>query len=86
VPGPPAPDEQILRVRRQVGDRIRALREAAGLTQQALAERCGLDNKTISRMENAVYAFSIDQCIRVARGIGCPLVWLFSDDRLPPTE
>lgn len=78
MPGPPDPDREILRIRYQVGSRIRDLRLAGHLSQERLAELCGLDRKTISRAENGTYALSIDQCVRIARGLGVPLVSLFS--------
>jgi transcriptional regulator with XRE-family HTH domain len=63
-----------------VGHRIRTLRRAAGLTQQQLAERIGIDLKTISRAENGVYAISIDQAARIARGLDVPTDRLFRDE------
>lgn len=53
-----------------VGNLIRDHRKAAGLSQQGLAERAGIDNKTISRAENGVYAVSIDQLARIACALG----------------
>lgn len=53
-----------------VGARIRALRTARRLTQEELAAAIGIDSKTISRAENGVYAVSVDQLARIARGLG----------------
>lgn len=53
-----------------VGERIRDHRHAAGLSQLQLADRAGIDNKTISRAENGRYAVSIDQLARIARALG----------------
>lgn len=44
-----------------------------------LAERCGIDNKTISRAENGRFAISIDQVARLARALDVPSWRLFSD-------
>lgn len=61
------------------GRRLRALRRERGLTQIQLAERCGIDNKTISRAENGRYAISIDQVARLARALDVPPWRLFRD-------
>ncbi|MCG0286524.1 helix-turn-helix transcriptional regulator [Streptomyces sp. PSAA01] len=39
-----------------------------------LGARAGIDNKTISRIENGRYPTSIDQIARLARAPGRPLV------------
>lgn len=61
------------------GRRLRALRKARELTQIQLAERCGIDNKTISRAENGRYPISIDQVARLARALDVPS-WRFFRD------
>lgn len=62
-----------------MGARIRALRLAAGLSQVQLAERVGLDHRTISRAENGRHAISIDVAYRIATGLGQPSWALFRD-------
>lgn len=62
-----------------VGRRLRALRTDRGWTQMQLAERCGIDNKTISRMENGRYGTSIDQVARLARALDVPSWRLLRD-------
>ncbi|WP_272933814.1 helix-turn-helix domain-containing protein [Streptomyces sp. PSAA01] len=57
-----------------VGQRLLALRRGKGLTQMQLGARAGIDNKTISRIENGRYPTSIDQIARLARAPGRPLV------------
>lgn len=44
-----APDPEILEL---VGERLRGLRKATGLTMAEAAERAGLARKTVSRAEN----------------------------------
>lgn len=61
------------------GRRLRALRIERGLTQMELAERCGIDNKTISRAENGRFAISIDQVARLARALDVPSWRMFRD-------
>jgi DNA-binding XRE family transcriptional regulator len=62
-----------------IGRRIRALRDEQGLTQIQLAERVGIDNKTVSRAENGRYPISVDLAARIARGLGVPSWRLFRD-------
>src|SRR6266516_4713276 len=46
------PDEPPGDLRVELGRAIRGLRRYHGLTQRELGERCGLDQSTISRLEN----------------------------------
>lgn len=62
-----------------VGQRLRVLRLDKGLTQMQLGTRAGIDNKTISRIENGRYPTSIDQIARLARALGVPSYNLFHD-------
>lgn len=43
-----------------------------------------MDRKTINRIELARHATEVDRYIRVARGLGVPLTWLFAQDSEPP--
>lgn len=79
MPAAPRPDEWVLRERQRIGEQMRRLRRARGLTQEQLAERTGLDNKTISRAENAVHPIPLDHLLMIARGIGVRLVDLVAE-------
>lgn len=64
--------------------RIRALREARGLTQEALAERAGLTYKHYQLVESGLKPnFRIDTLIKMADGLGLKLSKLVDFD-LPP--
>jgi DNA-binding XRE family transcriptional regulator len=52
-----------------VSKRIRALREQAGLTQAELAERTGLPQSHISRLENAQHSPSRKTLEKIAAGL-----------------
>lgn len=67
-------DDQLLRT---LGSRIRALREARGLTQQALSERINLGQFTYSRYETGRRSPSISVLAKVASALGVPLSTLF---------
>jgi ribosome-binding protein aMBF1 (putative translation factor) len=72
--------DELQRHRWEVGFRIRSLRRSQGLSQVQLAERIGLDHRTVSRAENGVHAISIDQLYRIAGGLGVPSWRLLRDE------
>jgi putative molybdopterin biosynthesis protein len=59
---------------------VRSKRQAAGLSQQALATRCGLTRQAINAIEAGHYAPSTTVALWLARVLGCPVEALF---RLP---
>ena len=50
---------------------LRRLREARGLTAQALADACGVSRPAVSRMEAGDSRPSIDVLRRLADALGC---------------
>lgn len=66
----PAPaDDAVLARRREIGKRLRDKRIEAALSQEALAERTGLERKAISRAETGTHAISLDGLIRWAHAL-----------------
>ncbi|MGC0427596.1 transcriptional regulator with XRE-family HTH domain [Streptomyces sp. SAI-195] len=59
----------LLAYRRHFGDQLRHLRHRAGLTQEALAERAGLDKQAVSLIENARQVPGLDTVWHLARGL-----------------
>lgn len=57
-------------VNRNIGIRIAFLRREAGLTQTQLAEKCGMMQPNIARIEAGTYATSIDVLSRIAEALG----------------
>lgn len=57
-------------LRKQVGERINALRRARGLTQNELAEKVALDGRHISRLETGKHYPSLDTLASMAGGAG----------------
>ena len=53
-----------------VGEHIRALRKAAGLSQEQLAERAGLHYTYIGAVERAERNVTLDTLVRIANGLG----------------
>ncbi|MEV7857187.1 helix-turn-helix transcriptional regulator [Streptomyces sp. NPDC088183] len=75
----PPPDHVLVR-RRAVGDRIRAARLAAGLTQQGIAERTGMDRATYNRIEQGHSSPLLDSLFLIADAIGVPLADLVREE------
>lgn len=50
------------------------------MTQEDLAERAGMDRKTISRAENGRHAIDLDQVVRLAHAMQVPSWRLFRDE------
>jgi transcriptional regulator with XRE-family HTH domain len=67
------------------GTRLRELRQAAGLTQQALAERAGLPHTHISAMERGIKLPNLLTLLRLAVALDCKaaqLVGVFDETQL----
>jgi transcriptional regulator with XRE-family HTH domain len=62
-----------------IGQRTKALRKAAGLTQEQLAEAIDLQPSAISRFENGSIGLSITTLLQVAHVLHVPLARLFEE-------
>lgn len=62
---------------------IRALRKAAGLTQEDLARTLGVTRQTINAIENDKYDPTLGLAMRLGRLLGTPVEEIF---RLPKSE
>ena len=63
-----------------LGERIKALRSEAGLSQAELAEHVGGDGRQISRYENGRITPSLDALARIAQALNISLDHLVFDD------
>lgn len=61
------------------GDRLRAARQARGLTQAELAHRTHVRERQIIRWENEQHVPRADAVARLARALKTPVASLFSD-------
>ncbi|MET8681433.1 helix-turn-helix transcriptional regulator [Streptomyces sp. NPDC004647] len=77
--GPRAVPAWVLQRRERVGDSIRRVRHDRNLTQERLAEQCGLDRKTISRIENAVMDPLLGHLLLIADALDLPLTVLVTE-------
>lgn len=61
----------------ELGNRLKAHRIQAGLTQAELAALVGVSRKTINTVENEVFTPSTTLALRLARALGAPVETLF---------
>lgn len=64
---------------RQIGSRLKKLRQQEGLSAAALAEAVGSTQQQISRYENAQNKISASQLYLLARSLAVPVSWFFLD-------
>lgn len=64
-------------INRALGRRIASLRKAAGITQEALAEKCGYSVEFISLIERGVNAPSVAGLGRIAEVLNVQIKDLF---------
>jgi len=69
---------------RRLGNRIRKLRNQAGLTQAQLAERVEISDEFLSRMERGLKSPSLETANRIADALGVTLAVLFDFDAPAP--
>jgi len=58
---------------RRIGDNVRRLREAQGLSQEELAHRAGLHRTYVSQIERAVKNVTVVKLDQIARALDVPL-------------
>ena len=68
-----------------IGVRLRTLREAKQLTQEDIAERTGLSQAWVSRVENGEAIPSIETVEMWARALQVPVHQLFYGEGEPPS-
>lgn len=70
-------------IRKEFGQRVRALRARCGVSQEWLAERSDLDRTYISSMERGERNVSLLNIERIAAALHVTIEYLFSDECLP---
>lgn len=66
----------------KVGKFISVLRKERGLTQEALGEKLGVTNKTVSRWENGNYMPDIELLVPLVEALGVSVNELLAGERL----
>lgn len=67
-----------------VRNRIRELRAAGDLTQQALADRVGVTRQTVNAIELGKYSPTLEMAFRIAAVFGVPLDQVFQFEETVP--
>jgi transcriptional regulator with XRE-family HTH domain len=68
---------------RELGDRLRRLREGQNLTQHQLGERCGLHRTFIGSVERGERNVSILNLRSIAQALRVPLADLLREEQAP---
>ena len=63
----------------KLGSKIRRIRECSGLSQEAFANKCGLDRTYISMVERGKRNMAFSNLIRIAQGLGVSVSSLTKD-------
>lgn len=72
--------------KRDFGQHVKSLRRARGMTQDILAERCGLSADTIRRLEHGAFSASMDTLRKLCRGLGLVESTIFESFELGRTN
>ena len=75
--GAKAARQSVSRGERSFGHHVHSLRRARGLTQEQLADRCGLSADTIRRLEHGDFSPSLDTLRKLCAGLELQLSTLF---------
>jgi transcriptional regulator with XRE-family HTH domain len=67
---PPKPRQPPSDATVEFGKRVRALREQQALSQEALADRCGVHWTFLGQVERGQRSIRLDNILRVAAGLG----------------
>lgn len=63
--------EKDYEARKRIGERIRQLRTERGISQVELAEKAGLSQPHIVRIEQGRYSVGLDTLQAIAKALGC---------------
>lgn len=69
---------------RNIGARLRSLRESRGLSQRALSRSSGVTNATISNIESNSVSPSVASLRKIVRTLGVSLAQFFSGEEVQP--
>lgn len=67
------PNPAILAARKEVGQKIKEIRERRGLTTSDVANIVGVDRATVSKLESANWSPTLDQVLKIAAAVGVRL-------------
>ncbi|MBK9000869.1 MAG: helix-turn-helix transcriptional regulator [Myxococcales bacterium] len=79
-------DKRVGIVLASIGANVRALRLRRGLTQEALAEKCAIEPRTVQSIERGRTNLSIAVLVSVAEALGVDSRILMRPGELPPAR
>lgn len=79
-------DVEKINIRQRLGARVRELRAAIGLSQEAFADRCGFARSYMSRVERGGGNPSVDAVEVLANALGVQVKDLFTDTPAQPKK
>jgi len=65
----------------EIGERIKARRVMLGISQSALAEKCGISFQQIQKYEHGTNSLRISRMKMIADALDVPPVYFFGDDK-----
>ncbi len=65
----PRPPKHVVLSRKEIGERLRTLREERRITQVELARMLGMHQASLSQIERGVRGLSLQQVVKLARGL-----------------
>jgi transcriptional regulator with XRE-family HTH domain len=70
-PSDAAPSNNVLGIRKAIGQSIALARQSAGLTQEEVAERLGIGPEAVSRLERGIGSITAERLVVLAEMFGC---------------
>lgn len=65
---------------KKIGKRVKEARLNKGLTQQELADKCGVTKSLLSKIENGQTGSAVATLSKIANHLGAPLSWFLGED------
>lgn len=69
--------------RLRFGDNVRRYRHAHGMSQEQLADKAGMDRKTVNRIEQGVHSVRLDNVWLLAEALEVDVRDLFAEPQAP---
>lgn len=70
--------QELRHVARLFGERIAAKRKEKGITQEALAEKLGISQESLCRMEKGLISPRFERLLDFSQALDCPIADLFT--------
>ncbi|UYZ85363.1 helix-turn-helix domain-containing protein [Entomomonas sp. E2T0] len=86
VKKPKSAEKQKPQLHHMIGKAIAKYRKAADLSQEQLAEKLGLGNEAVSRIERGIVIPTVERLIEMAEVFDCPVSELLTETSNRPTD